>query len=213
MTAAPARTVVAFDFDETLTTGDSVIPFMRRFMGPSRFLAGLVMRPMGTLRSLAQRDRSLLREIATDIVFTGVPHDEVRSAAAQHAEYLIENMLRPDTTARLGWHVEQGHQVVIVSASYEDYLQPVADHLGAHAVISTRLEVVDGRCTGHLDGPNCRGPEKVHRLAGWLEAVGHERSEIDLWAYGDSAGDREMLTWSDRSFWVDSRLASVAPSP
>jgi phosphatidylglycerophosphatase C len=101
--------------------------------------------------------------------------------------------------------------VVIVSASYEDYLGPVAVHLGAHGVVSTSLDVVDGRCTGSLRGANCRGHEKVARLDAWLRQQGLAREDITLWAYGDSAGDRELLAWADHPVWVRERLTSVAP--
>ncbi|MGH9000745.1 MAG: haloacid dehalogenase-like hydrolase, partial [Acidimicrobiia bacterium] len=47
-----------------------------------------------------------------------------------------------------------------------------------------------GRLTGALLGANCRGAEKVARLREWL---GGEELEVDLWAYGDSRGDAELL--------------------
>jgi HAD superfamily hydrolase (TIGR01490 family) len=93
---------------------------------------------------------------------------------------------------RLGWHRSQGHEVVVVSASFTDYLRPVADRLGVDAVLATELEVVDGRLTGRLAGANVRGAEKVRRLETWL---GDEPAE--LWAYGDSSGDRELLARAD----------------
>jgi phosphatidylglycerophosphatase C len=39
-----------------------------------------------------------------------------------------------------------------------------------------------------LLGGNCRGRRKADRLREYLEGAG-----VDLWAYGDSAGDAEML--------------------
>ena len=67
-------------------------------------------------------------------------------------------------------HVDAGDTVVLVSASFEVYLRPLAALLGAHDVLAVRLEVdADGILTGRLDGPNCRGPEKVVRLHEWLD--------------------------------------------
>ena len=121
MSATTDRDVVAaFDFDETLTTGDSVIPFLRRFVHPARFVAGAARRPTRAVNSVVRRDRDRLREMATRIVFTGRPHDDVTTVACVHADHLIGHMLRPDTTARLQWHVAEGHRVVIVSASYSE---------------------------------------------------------------------------------------------
>jgi phosphatidylglycerophosphatase C len=58
--------------------------------------------------------------------------------------------------------------------------------------------VHEGIATGNLDGPNCRGPEKVTRLHEWLG----DRSTVNVVAYGDSAGDREMLADADEAHWV-----------
>ena len=51
--------------------------------------------------------------------------------------------------------------------------------------------------TGQLEGGNVRGPEKVRRVREWLGA-----GEVELWAYGDSAGDRELLAAADHPVWM-----------
>jgi HAD superfamily phosphoserine phosphatase-like hydrolase len=112
---------------------------------------------------------------------------------------------------RLEWHRAQGHRIVIVSASLEYYVGPVGDELGVDAVVATRLEVgADGRLTGRYDGRNCRGAQKVARLEQWMEASsGDDQARAGthagraghatpfLWAYGNSAGDRRLLSAAD----------------
>ena len=210
-TTTASTTVAAFDFDETLTTRDTVVPFLRLLASRRRLGTGIAMRSVRTFQALARRDRHLLRSVVTEVVFTGRPIDEVERLAADHGRRIAEALLRADTVDRLGWHLSQGHLVVIVSASYEQYLGVVATHLGIDGVVATRLDVVDGRCTGRLDGPNCRGPEKVRRLEAWLSERGLQREAITLWAYGDSVGDRELLAWADHPVWVTEPLASVSP--
>lgn len=203
--------IAAFDVDGTLTTRDSVVPFLGRFARrPSRWKGVIVALP-GLVAALAKRDRDLLRERATAALLTGIEVADLEHEAAALAEIVIADRLRPDTTARLRWHVDQGHRVVLVSASYEVYLRHLVDHLGAEVALATRLQAVDGRLTGRLDGVNCRGPEKVARLDGWMTKQGLDRSDIELWAYGDSAGDAELLAEADRSVWVREPLDSVAP--
>jgi phosphatidylglycerophosphatase C len=90
---------------------------------------------------------------------------------------------------RVDWHRGEGHELVLVSASPELYVTPIGRRLGFDTVLATRLEVgADGRLTGRLLGPNCRGPEKVVRLREW-----RGEGMALAYAYGDSAGDREML--------------------
>jgi len=65
--------------------------------------------------------------------------------------------------------------------------------------VATRLEVAaDGKLTGRYEGRNCRGAEKARRLREWIdESVGSPESRVFVWAYGNSAGDREMLRDAD----------------
>jgi phosphatidylglycerophosphatase C len=86
--------------------------------------------------------------------------------------------------------------VVIVSASPEAYVGAAGHRLGADGVIATRLEVAaDGRLTGHYDGRNCRGEEKLRRLRRWVDESGIAPETV--WAYGNSRGDLRMLRAAD----------------
>jgi phosphatidylglycerophosphatase C len=205
--------VAAFDFDGTLTRSDSVVPFLQLVAGRRALATGLARRGHRVAAALAHRDRDRLRALATEIVFRDVSIETVESQARAYGHELGEDGLRPDTVKRLGWHLDQGHRVVIVSASYEQYVQVVAERLGVSGVVATRLEVgSDGRCTGRLDGRNCRADEKLRRLDIWLSEQGLTRAEVELWAYGDTAGDRELLDAAQHPVWVTGPLDSVAPT-
>jgi phosphatidylglycerophosphatase C len=89
--------------------------------------------------------------------------------AAGFASDVLARHLRPDVVEREAWHRGQGHDVVIVSASFRDCVDPIAAELGVSAVLATELAVGDDeRLTGELSGPNVRGAEKVRRLDDWL---------------------------------------------
>ena len=208
------RTVVAaFDFDGTLTRSDSVVPFLRLVAGRRRLVIGLGRRAPSVALAAARRDRDRLKALATDAVFRGVPSSRVDAVAREHGRTIAVRGLRDDVVARVGWHLQQGHRVVIVSASYEPYVHVVAEALGVADVVATRLAVdADDAYTGAIDGPNCRAQEKVRRLEQWWTAQGLTRAGVELWAYGDSSGDRELLAWSDHPVWVHDTLDSVAPA-
>lgn len=208
------QVVAAFDFDGTLTRRDSVVPFLRRFSSRRRFATGVLRQTLRVLPMTVRRERDELRALATRLVFTGVPIEQVDREAEAYAVALADAGLRDDTRKRLEWHLQQRHRVVIVSASYEQYVRVVADRLGQGriAVLATRLAVAEGVCTGALDGANCRGPEKVRRLEAWLTAEGIGRNDVIVHAYGDSAGDAEMLVWADHPHRVVQPLDSVAPT-
>jgi phosphatidylglycerophosphatase C len=195
--------VAAFDVDGTLTTRDCVVPFLRRVAGTVGLLAGLARRPQHLVPALVTGDRDRMKELATAAVFTARSLADVEAAGDAFAAHVAESWLRPDSVATLQEHRDDGDRVVLVSASYGVYLRSLAAHLGIHDVIGTELVVgADGRCTGALDGGNCRGVAKVVRLHRWLDEHFGGRDNVTLWAYGDSRGDEAMLADADHAVWV-----------
>jgi len=195
--------VAAFDVDGTLTQRDCVVPFLRQVAG-ARQLAQQLLRQGGDVtRAAARRDRDALKAASAMAAFRGRPLDVVETEAALFARSVFETGLRGDVVESLRAHQGRGDLVVLVSASFEVYLRPLADLLGADAVLAARLEVdSDGVLTGRLAGANCRGPEKVRRLHDWLDDRAGGRSAAHVTAYGDSKGDRELLADADDARWV-----------
>ncbi|MFN3254231.1 MAG: HAD-IB family hydrolase [Ilumatobacter sp.] len=195
-------TIAAFDVDGTLTTRDCVVPFMRRVTGARRIVPRLLRRPDRLVPVLARRDRDELKARAAAAAFTGTTDTALRILGRDFAAHVHANWLRSDTVRSLQQHLRNGDPVVLVSASFEVYLAPFAELLGADEVLATRLRVDNGVVTGELDGPNCRGPEKVRRLHDWLDRHHGGRSANRVVAYGDSAGDRELLADADEAHWI-----------
>ena len=199
-TPASRPVAAAFDVDGTLTTAECVRPFLRRAVG-ARLVVALARRPLELLRALARRDRDRLKELACT-AFEGLDAAALDRLGADFARSFVVPRLREDTTARLRRHQELGHVVLLASASLEPYLGPLGAELGLDGVVCTRLERdAYGRLTGRLVGANCRGPEKARRVREWLAEAGLENAE--LWAYGDSAGDDELLAAADHPVRVD----------
>ena len=210
MTETPATppVVAAFDVDGTLTTAECVRPFLRRAVG-ARLVVALARRPLELLRAIAGRDRDRLKGLACS-AFEGRDARAVDLRGAEFARTFVVPRLREDTIARLRRHQELGHVVLLASASLEPYLSPLGAELGLDGVVCTRLErCADGRLTGRLVGANCRGPEKARRVRQWLVEAGLENAE--LWAYGDSAGDDELLAAAAHPVRVDG--VRIEPEP
>jgi phosphatidylglycerophosphatase C len=191
--------VAAFDVDGTLTTGDCVLPFLRRAAG-ARLATALLRHPLTLARGLVRRDRDTLKALACASL-AGRPATEIDRLGAEFASDVAASRLREDTTARLRRHRELGHTVVLASASLDAYLVPLGELLGADEVVCSRLERgADGRLTGRLDGANCRGAEKARRVRALLAARGLEHAL--LWAYGDSSDDEPLLELADHGVRV-----------
>ena len=113
-------------------------------------------------------------------------------------EKIIDSRINKEVVDLLKHHIEEGHQVYIVSASPSEWISPWAKKTGVKEVIGTRLEYSEEKLTGNFASPNCYGPEKVKRF---LEVEPH-RDDYELISYGDSRGDREMFELSNRSVRV-----------
>lgn len=198
--SAPRPAVAVFDVDGTLTTGDCVLPFLRRVAG-TRLAVALGRHPLALLGGLVRRDRDRLKALAC-AALAGVPVAEIDRLGAEFAREVVSSRLRDDTTARLRRHRELGHTVVLASASLDAYLEPLGTLLGADEVVCTALERgADGLLTGRLEGANCRGPEKARRVRSLLEQRGLATAEV--WAYGDSPDDDALLAIADHPLRVD----------
>jgi phosphatidylglycerophosphatase C len=174
-----------------------------------RLLTTLVRRPVALGAALLHRDRDRLKELACGAL-RGRDAAELEGIGRSFAAEVASSRLREDTLARLRRHRELGHTVLLASASLDLYLEPLAELLPADAVVCTTLERgTDGRLTGRLVGENCRAAEKARRVREWLAASGLENAE--LWAYGDSDGDTELLALADHPHRVDG--VRVHPEP
>jgi HAD superfamily hydrolase (TIGR01490 family) len=204
--AGACPTVAVFDFDGTLSRRDSLLPFLVFVCGAratARAVVAEARRFGQVLLGTASRDEA--KEALLTRLLSGADARPLKESGELFADRLVNRELRPAMRRRLEWHRRAGHRLVIVSASPTIYLETAGRLLGVDAVLATELEVdADGRLTGRLSGRNCRGDEKANRLRAWLDGAGHEPSGRpgQLWAYGDSRGDVDMLALADVAVWV-----------
>jgi HAD superfamily hydrolase (TIGR01490 family) len=188
-----------FDFDGTLTTRDSLFSFLRFYSGWPTFALKVVrLSPLllGYAMRLIRNDTA--KEMTLTAFLRGAPMSDVKIAGAEFSAKALPRLLRQAALRRLEWHRNQGHRCILLSASLELYLRSWAKTVGFDDVIGSILEVSsEGIVTGRLVGGNCRGEEKVRRLAHLLGQPGH----FVLYSYGDSSGDRPLLAISDHPFY------------
>ena len=191
--------VAAFDFDGTLTSGGSVLPFLAFARGRGR-MALEVLRRLPAFARAGLFGGTAADEVKEELfsrLLAGMPVSDAQRLGEEFAARHLGRRLRRDTRARLEWHRKQGHTVVLISASPEIYVKPAAALLGADAALATRLAVGGDLLTGRYEGRNCRGAEKYARLTAWLYAEGLGAARPELWAYGNSRGDLRLLGAAD----------------
>ena len=187
------QSLVAFDFDGTLTVRDSFTDFLAWRAGRMRYAVGLMRLTPAFFGYLRHKDRGRLKAAAVTEFLRGAPLESVEAQAKTYAKVAAPRLLRPDAVSSWKrWH-NRGAKLVIVTASPDIVVRPFAHGLGADHLIGTRLAVDEqGRITGVFDGENCRGPEKVRRL----QAMFGDDIRLAA-AYCDTTGDTEMLQIAD----------------
>ena len=198
MTSRPG--VAAFDFDGTLVPGDSLPRFLARVLGRRTFAQALLLAGPAMVSGYRRGGRDGSKAAMLERTLTGLASGYVAEVGTVFGTALADR-IRPAMVKRMAWHDRQGHRRVLVSASLAVYLEPFGRLTGFHDVIATRLATDgDGHLTGRLDGPNVRAHQKALQLT---ELLGPQPRE--MWAYGDSAGDREMLAMADHPTRVSRR--------
>ena len=188
----PKAKLFAFDFDGTLTTRDTLLEFIRFACGTMRFLLGfLLYSPLLVLMKLRLYSNGKAKQKVFAHFFKGMTISEF-DALCQDFANTHRHLLRPEVVSQLEQALFEGAEVLIVSASIDNWVQPFFPKV---KVLGTQIEVIDGRLTGRFLTPNCYGQEKVRRIL----AFHPDRSAYHLTAYGDSRGDREMLAFADES--------------
>jgi len=185
----PTGALAAFDFDGTLTCRDSFVAFLMWLAGPLGFFTGLLKLIPAAVAYVIDRDRGALKAAAARQFLGRRTRAQIEAAAKQFCEARFEGLIRPDALRCWKAWRERGARLLIVTASPDLIVAPFARALGADRLIATRLAFDEhNRFAGALDGPNCRGPEKVTRLREYFGA------DLQLTAaYGDTEGDRDML--------------------
>lgn len=189
------RPLVAFDFDGTLTWRDSFRAFLAWKTGSCGYALGLAKLAPEVLGWLSHHDRGRLKTAMVRRFLGGAHREEIEAEARAFATDQAQDLLRPDALRMWRQWQARSARLIIVTASPEIIVAPFAHGLGADMLIGTRLVIdADDRLTGDLSGSNCRGPEKVARLR---DIFGNDvRLEA---AYGDSAGDLEMLALAEEA--------------
>jgi len=192
--------VAAFDFDGTLVPGDSLILFLARVVGWKQLATAATRHGLALADGYRSGGRDRSKAVLFARVLPGTPLSRVEALGERYGLELLRRV-RPEMSRAIAWHRARHHRLILVSASLALYLEPFGRAAGFDQVIATRLATTEsGELTGHLEGANVRGPEKARLLRA---ALGD--TPVELWAYGDSPGDREMLRMADHATWVGRR--------
>ena len=188
------RKIYAFDFDGTLTTKDTLLEFIRFAKGTFAFGLGflryahlLVLMKLGFYPNWKAKQKVFAH------FFKDTTLEDFDALCKEFAAS-SRHLLRPKGIEAIEKALNEGSEVLIISASIDNWVQPFFANV---KVLGTQIEVVDGKLTGRFLTKNCYGQEKVNRL----KALYPNRQDYHLTAFGDSRGDKELLAYADKSYF------------
>ncbi len=193
-----------FDLDKTVIARSSTLAFSRPL-----YAGGLINR-RAVLRSTyahfmylvggADHDQmERMRGYLSSLV-SGWDVQQVRDIVAETLLEIIEPVVYHEAITLIAEHHAAGRDVVIVSTSGAELVEPIAHLLGADAVIATRMAVRDGRYTGEIDFYAYR----ENKASAILELAAERGYDLEAsYAYSDSVTDVPMLEAVGHPFAVN----------
>ncbi|AEY02647.1 hydrolase [Oceanimonas sp. GK1] len=122
----------------------------------------------------------------------------------------IAPIVYPQARERLDWHRALGHRCLIISATGEHLVKPIAQHLGVADAIGVQTEMKNGRYSGRPTGIFSFQHGKVVRLGHWLRD--HNLEPGFCYGYSDSHNDLPLLEYVDEAAVIngDDALNAIA---
>ena len=111
---------------------------------------------------------------------------------SEFLEEKIRPIMLPAAARLLQKHRDQGHILMIITATNDFVTGPIAESLGVDYLLATRAAMTSERYTGEIDGVPCYREGKVQRLHEWLQQH-RDHSLADSWFYSDSHNDLPLL--------------------
>ncbi|WP_035345798.1 MULTISPECIES: HAD family hydrolase [Dickeya] len=201
-----------FDLDETLISADSTGLWLRWLVARGLACESLLQQEQQLMQRYYQGTLAIEEYMQLSLSpLVGVHADTVSLWANAFIEQDILPRYYPQARERLHWHRQRGDTVVVISASGEHLVLPIARQLGADDALGIGVTLRDGCFTGHICGTPTYQQGKVERIHQWLSRRDGEPFSR-LHGYSDSINDRAMLMQVDDAYVINpaAELAALA---
>lgn len=200
--------IAIYDMDKTITRRPTFLPFawhVLRKHAKRRSVVVPLMLAAGLGYALKIISRTKIKEVNTKLVL-GRANPQERLALIGHSfagHNAKANLLEP-ALVQIAADREQGYRIVLATASYRFYVEPIAKLLGIDDVIATDLVGADSdKVKSRILGENCYGPGKLRMVEAWFSRHGIARDSAHIRFYSDHVSDRYCLEWADEAYAVN----------
>lgn len=197
------KAIALFDFDGTITSKDTLFEIIRFQKGNRSLYWGLFkLLPWLVAMKLRIISNSAAKEKMLTLFFKDTPLHDFQEKCNRFIEKQLPQLIRAGALQEINKHKQNNATVVVVTASAENWVERWCRQ-NSIICIATKLEVKESKITGKIEGRNCNGMEKVNRIKACFQ-LNHYDTII---AYGDTKGDREMLSLATFAYYKPFREA------
>jgi HAD superfamily hydrolase (TIGR01490 family) len=194
-----------YDMDRTVTVAGTYTPFLMHIAGamaPWRLIFVPLIPFVMLAYILKWINRARLKEINQALM---IGHDVSRAKLMPHvetyADRVVAGNVRAQALVRIAADRADGYTLVLATASYRLYVEPIARRLGFDAVIATDHMSQDlPYVRAKIAGENCYDTAKLRMIQAWMAARGIARANAHVRAYSDHVSDAPMLEFADEPF-------------
>lgn len=192
-----------FDLDETLICEDSTSLWLRWLVSQGFAPAELIAEEQALMAQYYAGTLSIEEYMNKTLSpLTGMGTLTVSGWVRRFIHRDIMPRVFPAARERLAWHQQRGDKVMIISASGEHLVIPIAERLGVDGALAIGVEIVDDRYSGLTYGTMTYKDGKVSRLADW-KLLQRDEAYQRTWVYSDSMNDLPLLEQADHAHVIN----------
>jgi len=193
------KCLAIFDFDKTITKKDSYNDFFITQFGIIRFIIFIMRNSFFFfLYILGFIKNNSIKEKILTYYFKGTSFIDFKEKCKEYSKNSLPRIMNMECIKKIMWHKKMNHELVLLSASLFEWIEPWAESIGFSHIICTKIEVVDGIVTGKIRyEDNCYGKNKLI----FLKNIFNDLKSYYIFAYGDSKSDKCFLEIADEVFY------------
>lgn len=189
-----SRSAAFFDLDKTILAKSSSFAFAKPF-----YKEGLIGRADVVRSAYAQfvflasgadhNQMETMRKYMSALV-TGWDAAQVRGIVSETLDDIVDPMVYAEAVALIDIHKAAGRDVIIISSSGTEIVEPIGERLGVDLAIGTQVEIEEGKYTGEILF-YAYGEGKADAIRALAEERGYDLASC--YSYSDSHTDVPML--------------------
>lgn len=192
--------IAIFDFDGTITTKDSFNGFIIYKFGKFQFVKAIIINSYYIIMYLLkQKTNAEMKSKLFNYFYKDCLYEDYKKDCLSFSKNKLKEFIRPEMLEIIQNYKENKTKMIILTASFKEWIEPWAKKNGFETIIATKFEVIDGIIKGTIEEKNsCHGKNKVNMLL-------NDYKNLDKYyiiAYGDSKSDLHFMNLSDEKYFI-----------